>query len=78
MGIEFYIALGLQQRREHPQQDQSHAAAVRLGNHAVDAVQRTPRLLFRRLTMAAWPGNLRTLLGKIVFQQLLHRRQPLP
>ncbi|SVK49686.1 Uncharacterised protein [Acinetobacter baumannii] len=75
--IQLDVALGLQQGGKHAQQDQTHAAAVRLGDHAVDAVQRAPGVLLRFTAAAARPRHLRALLGKVVLEQLLHRRQPL-
>lgn len=75
--IQLDVALGLQQGGKHAQQDQTHAAAVRLGDHAVDAVQRAPGVLLRFTAAAARPRHLRALLGEIVLEQLLHRRQPL-
>ena len=75
--IQLDVALGLQQGGKHPEQDQAHAAAVRFSHHAVDAVQRTPGILLRFAAATARPRHLRTLLGEVVLQQLLHGRQAL-
>ncbi|MNT19850.1 hypothetical protein D3C72_1551300 [compost metagenome] len=78
--IQLDAALGLQQRRKHSQQDKPHATAVRFCHHTVDAVQGAPCLLILILIqpLPTRPGDLRTLLGKVMLQQLLHCCQPLP
>ena len=79
IAIETYCSFGLQQGGKQPQQDHPMASPAGLINHPVDNIQITPAALFimRTPSHQAMSRLGAALLGKVMFQQLHHGRQPL-
>ena len=77
--VETNGALGLQERRKQPQQNHPMGTATGPVDHPVNDIEVTPAALFivRAAAHQTMTRLRRPLLGKIVFQQLYHCRQPL-